>query len=464
MTGTSGSAMTNRDIEAVCEGAGPLDVTLRGALAEVPALALRVDGKIWTVLPTTPHPTWPDVHRMWSCELPPLHAPADGEIVELVDPRTMTLLDRIVLGRREPKRNGYGLAAADVYADDAAPLFSAPGMAFDGAVITVYGAHLPPMGDPSKLRADFNPGVAHVFDYPLPSPEFANHYWYWPNAGHSAFRVTIDLAASLPASDPFDFRFVYSLDDGAERNSGSVYIPSQLSAAVGFPSDVTQITRVQTFDSPQTVAFTGYNAYRSVVALLDVYGIRPRSGLSILDWGCGHGRVTRHFLQNWRGTEIWGTDIDPENIHWCKRRFSDGVFVLSPLWPPSELPAETFDAVFGISVMTHLSAPAQQAWLAELSRVLKPNGLALLTFSGEAGVAYSSAFRDPTWWKRWQEAGFDDEQVDPVLSSKISDATYYRNTHQTAANIRATWSNWFDILGIERTKFGYQDVAVMRKR
>jgi hypothetical protein len=37
------------------------------------------------------------------CELPPLFAPVEGEVVELVDAHTQALLDLIVLGKREPE-------------------------------------------------------------------------------------------------------------------------------------------------------------------------------------------------------------------------------------------------------------------------------------------------------------------------------------------------------------------------
>jgi hypothetical protein len=63
--------------------------------------------------------------KLSSCELPPLFAPVEGEVVELVDAHTQALLDPIVLGKREPKLNGHGLKATEVYAGGAAPLFSA---------------------------------------------------------------------------------------------------------------------------------------------------------------------------------------------------------------------------------------------------------------------------------------------------------------------------------------------------
>jgi hypothetical protein len=105
-------------------------------LAAISALTLRLNGRAWATLLTTPDVTASATQKLWSCELPPLFAPVEGEVVELVDAHTQALLDLIVLGKREPKLNGHGLKAAEVYAGGAAPLFAATGMAFDGALVT----------------------------------------------------------------------------------------------------------------------------------------------------------------------------------------------------------------------------------------------------------------------------------------------------------------------------------------
>jgi hypothetical protein len=115
--------------------------------------------------------------------------------------------------------------------------------------------------------------------------------------------------------------------------------------------------------------------------------------------------------------------------------------------------------------MTHLTADAQEAWLAELARILRPGGVALLTFQADANAAYQSRWRDPVWWARWRECGFDDEQLDPALEGTISDSTYYRNTTQSSDDFRRKCDPYFELIAIEPAAFGgYQDCAVLRKR
>jgi SAM-dependent methyltransferase len=451
-------------LEARLDPSGSLHLGLEGDLAEIPTLTFQLNGRIWASIPTTIDSRMGIHRRTCTCELPPLIDPVENEVIELFDKRFTGLLDRFVLGKRNIKSNGFGLKAAEVYGDGFAPLYSADGMKLEGAYLTVYGKHLPPSGDPSKLGVAFGPGVVYSFENSLPSPDFGSHYWYWPNSYLSGFHVTINLAACSPASDPFSYQFIHTQDDGGTIGGGSVGILSDIASIVGFPSDLTQLTRVQTHDNLNEVAFQSYNAYCSMADLLREHGIRSWEGVTLLDWGCGHGRISRHFLENWKESDIWGMDIDGENIAWCKRRFSGGVFVHGPLQPPSPLPRETFDAAFAISVMTHLTADAQKAWLQELARVLKPRGIAILTFSGRAAAAYSSYFRDVVWWNKWHGTGFDDDQIDRALEGKIPSDTYYRHTFQNVDNIRKNWSRWFEILMIKPHRFGYQDVAVLRKR
>jgi cyclopropane fatty-acyl-phospholipid synthase-like methyltransferase len=172
----------------------------------------------------------------------------------------------------------------------------------------------------------------------------------------------------------------------------------------------------------------------------------------------------RHFLTHWPESEICGADIDAENISWTEKNLRRGNFQLLPLMPPSALPTHQFDAIYGLSVMTHLTEVAQKAWLEELSRCLKPGGLALLTFGGQTVAAYRSMHRSPQWWSKWLIEGFDDELHDPALDQQIGNKSYYRQTLQTEKYIGNQWSEFFNIIKIIRDAFGNLDVAVLRKK
>jgi SAM-dependent methyltransferase len=432
-----------------------------------PSVEISVDGVRWATLEAELAASG-NIATL-SCHVP--HRRKAGELdVTLRWAAGGELIGRQRVRMEAPVRNPHGLLAHEVFDIDVAPMFSVPWLSFDGAELVVSGAHLPPGGDPSRLAVSLGDGVAAVLEYPLPSPEFGAHYWYWPNAHLSGFRLRINLAASAPGSDPFTFRF--DTGDAAEpsatnerpwQDRSRVWLPSDLRSFVGYPSDGTQLTRVQTWSEQKTVTLTGYTAFRGLESLLAWHGVTPRAGVRLLDWGCGHGRVARHFIQNWPDAQISGADIDAENIAWCQANLPGGDFLTAPLWPPMAVPDQSFDAIFGLSVMTHLTEDVQQAWLGELHRILKPGGIALISFGGDGAAAYASLHHTPEWWARWRARGFDDGLRDPALAGKIADENYYRVTHQSPAQVSLRWQGKLEVSAIEHQAFGYQDVAVLKR-
>lgn len=109
------------------------------------------------------------------------------------------------------------------------------------------------------------------------------------------------------------------------------------------------------------------------------------SGKHILDWGCGPGRVIRHLpALVGAGGRFTGTDYNAQSIAWCRQHLPGITFLQNKLDPPLALPSESVDALYGISIFTHLSEASHTKWAQELLRVLKPGGLALLTTHGQA--------------------------------------------------------------------------------
>jgi SAM-dependent methyltransferase len=103
---------------------------------------------------------------------------------------------------------------------------------------------------------------------------------------------------------------------------------------------------------------------------------------TMLDFGCGCGRVTRY----WTGldrTRVHGSDASRDAIDWCRRNLTFARFETNDLAPPLPYAEAGFDVVYALSVFTHLTEGLQHAWIAELERVLRPGGFLLLTTHGE---------------------------------------------------------------------------------
>ncbi len=108
-------------------------------------------------------------------------------------------------------------------------------------------------------------------------------------------------------------------------------------------------------------------------------------GKKILDWGCGPGRVLRH-LPEVLGPScvLHGTDYNLRSIEWCRTNLPGISFNHNALEANLPYPDGFFDAIYGISILTHLSEPMHYAWVAELLRVLSPGGVLFLTAQGDA--------------------------------------------------------------------------------
>lgn len=101
----------------------------------------------------------------------------------------------------------------------------------------------------------------------------------------------------------------------------------------------------------------------------------------ILDFGCGCGRLARH-LPKLTDAAIFGVDYNPRLVKWCEANLR-GTFQRNRLTPPLPFKDDYFDVLYALSVFTHLRRDTQERWLRELSRVLKPGAIALVTFHDE---------------------------------------------------------------------------------
>jgi SAM-dependent methyltransferase len=103
---------------------------------------------------------------------------------------------------------------------------------------------------------------------------------------------------------------------------------------------------------------------------------------SVLDFGCGCGRVTRYW-SDFDGAVV-GSDVSGKAVAWCGDNLGFATFMRNGLGPPLELENESFDLVYALSVFTHLTEELQLAWRDELRRVLRPGGQLLFSTHGSS--------------------------------------------------------------------------------
>jgi SAM-dependent methyltransferase len=104
---------------------------------------------------------------------------------------------------------------------------------------------------------------------------------------------------------------------------------------------------------------------------------------SLLDFGCGCGRVLRHWA-GLDGPEIYGSDYNERLVGWCAANLPFVTASANELAPPLRYEDGQFGLVYAISVFTHLPHDLERDWIDELSRIVAPGGLLLLTTHGDS--------------------------------------------------------------------------------
>ena len=181
---------------------------------------------------------------------------------------------------------------------------------------------------------------------------------------------------------------------------------------------------------------------------------------TILDWGCGCGRVMRH----WAGlprTSVFGCDINPKMIDWCEANLGFADVRVTGLEPPLPYADSSFDLVYAFSVFTHLTEALQHSWIRESLRVLKPQGYLLMSTMGEhylslqrlseserqtflngdlvvlyersAGTSLCSAYHPPEYVRRELAADFETVAFHPAVDGGRHDIHLLRKPERVRA-------------------------------
>ena len=116
-------------------------------------------------------------------------------------------------------------------------------------------------------------------------------------------------------------------------------------------------------------------------------GMEIDSLQSILDLGCGTGRlIVGWYLDNPK-RKLFGCDINGELLAWAMDSLPKQIkWDQSSLNPPLPYPSNCFDLIYLVSVFTHLSLASQYSWIEELKRIVRPHGYIMISLQGEIYV------------------------------------------------------------------------------
>lgn len=203
----------------------------------------------------------------------------------------------------------------------------------------------------------------------------------------------------------------------------------------------------------------GRSCAKEINALLGTIGKSVGDFTSVLDFGCGSGRVLRYYRDLPASCHLFGTDIDAEAIGWCKQHLPFAEWAVNAPMPPTSYANQKFDLVYAISVFTHIDETMQDAWLTELKRITQPGAILLLTVQGEFIYRKLSTQQQ----SQLAEKGFLYTLVRTGRFKLDGLPDFYQNAFHTRAYVEQHWSRYFTVLKyLERGMSGNQDVVILR--
>ena len=140
------------------------------------------------------------------------------------------------------------------------------------------------------------------------------------------------------------------------------------------------------------------------------------SDAKLLDFGCGWGRHIRVFLKDFKDTNIYGVDIDPENILLLKDYLPNKVNIIQCYEGQSiDLESNSIDLIISFSVFSHINEESALYWLNELKRLIKPEGYIVITSWGKALFEIFARLKSAKGkfeynWERNIDRAFDDKE------------------------------------------------------
>ncbi|NEQ47621.1 MAG: class I SAM-dependent methyltransferase [Leptolyngbya sp. SIOISBB] len=213
---------------------------------------------------------------------------------------------------------------------------------------------------------------------------------------------------------------------------------------------------------------SGLRCYEPLKQAIKTYQANQLEGLRILDFGAGCGRTLQYSSRDF--DKIWATDIDAEAINFVARDYPEVVASCNTYDPPTDYEENFFDVIYSVSIWTHIPPVSQEAWLQEIQRILKKDGLALITFLGEnclQNESFHQTYDFNLTPEFLVEKGLIYIEYPRILKRNSISQTGqpYGVTYHSNEYISKVWSQWFDVLNIQKSVIdNLQNLAILKKR
>jgi len=214
---------------------------------------------------------------------------------------------------------------------------------------------------------------------------------------------------------------------------------------------------------------TGRTSLKDLELALSAVGDTLSEHERILEFGCGCGRIMRWMEDLGSTCTLVGTDIDARAIEWASENLPFARFDVNDGLPPTGYADGEFDLIVNHSVFTHLDEHYQDLWLAELQRIVSPDGMLVLSVHGEHAFQVSEQQLEAgsrlrhDWRALLERNGILYIADDSYVGSAFPD--FYHTAFHAPWYVFEHWSRWFDVLAyLPHSSVDFQDQVVLRRR
>ncbi|MCB0324414.1 MAG: class I SAM-dependent methyltransferase [Bdellovibrionales bacterium] len=219
---------------------------------------------------------------------------------------------------------------------------------------------------------------------------------------------------------------------------------------------------------------SGSRDVETMLGVLSEQTVPLCAGERILDFGCSSGRMIRWLYPFADSCEIWGVDVNANNLMWCRNHLSPPFkFSCSTRLPHLPFEDRHFNFIYAGSVFTHIDE-LYDTWLLELRRILAPGGRLYLTFHDNHTV---QALKDeyPEHWfhdcmrgsqmlaDKFDEYAAGDFAMFSILRSNAPHLNLETtpNVYFDREYLLRLLSTFFEVRAVKENAYGYQTAVLL---
>lgn len=224
-----------------------------------------------------------------------------------------------------------------------------------------------------KSKALFSPPLWNIPEWESDVPLSPASYWAGLNGPVPGREADEKIKAALEI-----------LEGGAEAEANKIKSISseELHARIladTAPLPVAKDRETYLWDYHLAYWLMGLGDLMLIKEIADDAGVPLQSGARFFDFGCASGRVLRQFIFQADEIDAYGCDIGQNNVRWIRKYLPPKASAFqNTILPSLPIPDDFMDFIYAGSVFTHIG-DFEEAWLLELRRILRPNGVAFVT-------------------------------------------------------------------------------------